>query len=96
VQTPHPRGGLLDLRGRAERPHTDERDRALEPRPGLLGSNSAEFWYVPHITRGCSDCSNNARNPPTHSTGSRCTRQVTDSGPNSPSSLIRQGQHEVP
>ena len=50
----------------------------------FFGSNNAEFWYVPRITRGCSDCNSSARIPATPSTGSRWTRQVTESGPNNP------------
>ncbi|MDF3051317.1 MAG: hypothetical protein K0R87_2955, partial [Pseudonocardia sp.] len=51
------------------------------------GSNSAEFWYVPSITHGCSACRISARRPPTNSTGSRCTRHVSDCGPNNPVSV---------
>jgi len=53
-----------------------------------FGSAKAVFCQVPRITRGWSACRHSARNPATHSTGSAMIRQLTDSGPNSPSSPV--------
>ena len=46
----------------------------------------AAFCSVPRITRGCSACRYSARRTTTHMIRLVMTRQVTDSGPNKPSS----------
>src|SRR4051794_25592102 len=43
-----------------------------------------ECVATPAMARGCSACSNSARIPPSTSTGSACSRHVTESGPNKP------------
>jgi uncharacterized lipoprotein len=47
---------------------------------------SAAFCSVPRITRGCSACRYSARTTATHMIRLLITRQVTDPGPNKPSS----------
>jgi hypothetical protein len=46
------------------------------------------FCRVPRITRGCNACRYKARTIPTHITRQLITRQVTDPGPNKPSSCL--------
>jgi len=44
----------------------------------------SEFCMTPAMARGCRACNNRARGADSSKIGSACTRQVTESGPNSP------------
>ena len=48
----------------------------------------AAFCNVPRITRGCSACRYSARTIATHMIRLDMTRQVTEPGPNKPSSSL--------
>jgi hypothetical protein len=48
----------------------------------------AAFCNVPRITRGCNACRYSARTTATHMIRLLMTRQVTDPGPNKPSSSL--------
>ena len=50
-----------------------------------LGIGDPDLPTPPHVIEALAEA---ARNPATHSTGSAMIRQVTDSGPNSPSSPL--------
>ncbi len=87
VHAPHPPRRRLHVTDGAEVDRGDVLLGAGKPRP--KSASKLECSKTPAIANGCNACKNRALTPPTPAAGSACTRQLTLSGPNRPSSSVR-------
>ncbi len=87
VHAPHPPRRRLHVTDGAEVDRGDVLLGAGKPRP--KSASKLECSKTPAIANGCNACKNRALRPPTPAAGSACTRQLTLSGPNRPSSSVR-------